>query len=145
MREVSTTKLPVWYWVVGVIALLWNLMGLMAFVSQRMMTKESLASLPESQQKLYEATPTWVNVVFGIAVISGTLGCIGLLMRKHWALPVFVVSFITVLAQMSYVFMMSDTVSVMGASQMVLPVLVTVIAAVLVWYSRFVKIRNWNN
>ena len=145
MRAVSTTKLPVWFWVVGVIALLWNLMGLMAFVSQRMMTKESLASLPESQQKLYEATPTWVHVVFGIAVISGTLGCIGLLMRKHWALPVFVVSFITVLAQMSYVFMMSDTVSVMGASQMVLPVLVTVIAAVLVWYSRFVKIRNWNN
>ena len=145
MRAVSTTKLPVWYWVVGVIALLWNLMGLMAFVVQRMMTKEALASMPESQQKLYEATPTWVHVVFGIAVISGTLGCIGLLMRKHWALPVFVVSFITVLAQMSYVFIMSDTVSVMGASQMVLPVLVTVIAAVLVWYSRFVKNRNWNN
>ena len=144
MRAVSTTKLPVWFWVVGVIALLWNLMGLMAFVSQRMMTKESLASLPESQQKLYEATPTWVNVVFGIAVISGTLGCVGLLMRKHWAFPVFVVSFIAVLAQMSYVFIMSDTVSVKGESQMVLPVLVTVIAAVLVWYSRFVKIRNWN-
>ena len=144
MREVSTTRIPIWFWVVGVIALLWNLMGLMAFVAQMMMTKESLASLPESQQKLYEATPTWVNVVFGIAVISGTLGCVGLLMRKHWALPVFVVSFIAVLAQMSYVFIMSDTVSVMGASQMVLPVLVTVIAAVLVWYSRFVKIRNWN-
>ena len=37
-------SIPIWFWIVGVVVLLWNLMGLMAFVAQMMMTESAPVS-----------------------------------------------------------------------------------------------------
>ena len=62
---------------------------------------ETLKAIPENQQHLYKNIPLWVNIVFACEVFGGTFGCIALLLRKKWALLLFVISILGVLAQNS--------------------------------------------
>ena len=71
----TVSKTPTWFMVVGVLALLWNLMGLMAFVAQMFITEEMIEQMPVEQQPFYNDTPMWANIAFGVAVVFGVLGC----------------------------------------------------------------------
>jgi len=133
---VKKTKAPIWFWVIAVIALLWNLMGLMAFVIDTTMSAEAIAELPADHQALINSTPIWVKIAYGLAVVCGTLGSIGLLMRKRWAFPVFVVSLLGVIAQQTHIFFLSDTLKVLGNSILALPILVLTGAILLVIFSK---------
>ena len=78
----TATKPSTLFWIIAIIALLWNLSGVAAFAGDILMTEEALATLTEAQQELYKSTPVWLKFVYGVAVFSGTLGCILLLMKK---------------------------------------------------------------
>lgn len=137
------SSIPKWFWILAILALLWNLMGLLAFVAQMMMTEEAMATLPEAQQEIYRNIPAWVKIAFAVAVIGGTIGTILLLMRTKLAIPVLVISLIGVLLQYGYMFFMSNTPSVMGAGAMVLPALVVLISIGLIPYSIFCKSKGF--
>jgi hypothetical protein len=65
---------PLWFGTVAVLALLWNLAGLFAFVSDATLGPEDIAKLSEAQRAMYAAQPTWALVATGIATIGGTIG-----------------------------------------------------------------------
>ncbi len=137
------TARPTWFWIVSILALLWNLMGVAAFVMQVNMSPEALAALPDAQRALYETQPTWVMVMFAIAVFGGALGSLMLVLEKKLARPLLLMSLLGVLAQMSHMFLLSDTFQVMGQAAMVMPIVVIVIAAALVWFARVSARRGW--
>lgn len=124
------------FWIIGIIALIWNLMGVFAYIQQAYMTAEDLLALPPDQQALYENVPAWVTAAFALAVFGGTLGCILLLLRKKIATFVFIISFISILAQMTYNLLMSKAIEVYGPGGMIMPIMVIVFGAFLVWYSK---------
>lgn len=136
---------PKWFLIVSIVFLLWNVLGLMAFFMQVLMSEDALKALPEDQQTLYENLPIWVNIAFACAVIGGTLGCIGLLLKKKWALPLFVISILGVLVQNSYSFLMSDVVKVMGPAAVVMPLVVIAIGIGLVFLSKSAISKGWLN
>ncbi len=140
----STNKLPVWFWIVGVVALLWNLMGLFAFYADMTISESALAAMDAAQRNLYETQALWAKVAFGGAVILGTLGSLGLLMRKRWARPVLVVSLVCVLVQMANSFM-TNAYEIMGSGSMVMGSIVLLIAAFLVWFARATTLRGYLN
>ncbi len=129
----KTTSAPVWFLVVSGILLLWNLFGLAVFVMAITVfrNREALvdAGLNEEQVELTLSTPTWVNIAFGVAVVFGVLGCVALLMRKKLAIPLLLLSLLGVIAQNTYMYLLSDTVSIMGvgASPMVILVAIALI------------------
>ena len=141
--ENQTVKVPTWYWVVAIIFLLWNLMGIGAFFSQILMTDEMMLLLPEAEQELYNNYPTWTYFAFAIAVFDGTLGCIGLLMRKKFAKSMFIVSLIAIIAQMTYVIFIANTVEVYGLGGLIMPVMIVVVGFFLVWYAGFCIRKGW--
>ncbi len=146
--SVSKSKgasIPTWFWVASGIALLWNLLGLMAFVAQIMMvgSETAMAALPPEQQELYKAMPSWVNIAFAVAVIAGTIGSVGLLLRAKWAFPVFVLSLLGVLGQQAYMFFLSDTFNVMGMGAVVFPLIVLVIAILLILFAKSSISKRW--
>ncbi len=118
---------PVWFWVISIIALLWYLMDMSAFFMRVFMTEDVIEAKPEGQQHLYREMPLWVNVVFAGEVFGGALGCVGLLLRKKWALPLFVVSILGVLSQTFHVYFLSDAISTMGTPAVVMPLLAILI------------------
>jgi len=143
MSETQTAKPPIWYWIIGAIALIWNALGVMAYLAQVTISKEAIAALPQAQQDLFSATPSWVMVAFAIAVFGGALGAIALLLRKSWAFILFAVSLLGVLSQMSYQFFLSNTFEVMGNSAKVMPVMIIVVAIFLVWFAHFATKKSW--
>lgn len=137
-------KRPAWFWIVAVLALLWNLFGLAMFWMQYNMTPEQLAQLPEAQRELQAAFPMWLWAINGLAVIAGTLGSILLLMGKRLALPVFWVSLVAVVVLFGYCLFPGRMLEVLGAAQALpMPILVTVVAALLVWFARKATARGW--
>lgn len=143
MTTETKAKPPVWFWIVSVLALLWNLAGAMAYIGQAYMPDEVLAAMSEAERNLYESQPAWVTAAFAIAVWGGILACVFLLLRKKWAKPVFIISLLGVLAQMSYNFFMSETFEVYGASAMAMPIMVVIISIVLIWFSNKAIAKNW--
>ena len=100
----SSSKPPVWFWIVSVVALLWNMLGVMAFVGQMMMTPDMLAQLPEAQRVQIEARPMWATIAFGIAVFGGAIGSALLLIRSRMAKGLLLASLLAVITQMSQAF-----------------------------------------
>jgi hypothetical protein len=141
-ETVSTNPPKMFYWVSGA-ALVWNLLGVMAYVGQVTMSPEVLDSLPEAQRALYESTPSWATSAFAIAVNAGAIGCLLLVLRKALALPVLLLSLTGVLVQMFHNFFLSDAVEVMGAAAVVGPVFVIVIGIYLVWFANDAKQKGW--
>ena len=124
------------FWIIGIIALIWNLMGVFAYLQQAYMPVEDVTALPLDEQALYDNIPAWVTAAFALAVFGGALGCILLLLRKKLATFVFIISFIGILAQMTYNLLMSKAIEVYGPGGMIMPIMVAVIGAFLVWYSK---------
>jgi hypothetical protein len=133
----NTTKKPGnGFWIIGIVALIWNLMGVFAYLQNAYMSAEDFAALPTEQQALLENVPAWVTGAFAIAVFGGALACILLLMRKKLATIIFLVSLIGIIVQMSYNVFMSKALEVYGPGGMVMPVMVLVVGIFLWQYSK---------
>ncbi len=142
----STTNKPAtWFWVVNAIALVWNLMGVMAYLAQVMMSPEALQALPENERHLIESVPAWSISAFAIAVWGSTLGSILLLLRKKWATPVFIVAFVGIVVQMYYNVFLSKSIEVYGPGGMAMPIMVFAIGVFLIWFSRKSTANGWTN
>jgi hypothetical protein len=138
----NSTKPTTTFWIISVVALLWNSTGIMAYLEQAYMSIEDLESLPVAEQAFYNNIPAWVTAAFAIAVFSGTLGCIGLLMRKKWATILFLVSLIAVIAHfIRNVFIQTDME--VSAVNMIWSVVVLLIAIFMVWYSKKSTSNGW--
>ncbi|MDC6405960.1 MULTISPECIES: hypothetical protein [Maribacter] len=143
MTTETKIKPPAWFWIVSVLALLWNLAGAMAYIGQAYMSDEVRAAMTEAERNLYETQPAWVTAAFAIAVWGGTIACIFLLLRKKWAKPLFVISLLGLLGQMSYNFFMSDTFEVYGPNAMIMPIMILVIAIALIVFSNKAIAKKW--
>jgi len=132
----TTSKKPTTrYWIIAVLALLWNTLGVIAYLGQAYMTDETLAALPESNQLYYSNLPAWVTAAFAIAVFSGFLGAIGLLWLKKWAYFLFVVSLVAIIVQQIHSFFIQEYIEITG-EQVILPALTLAIAVYLVYFSK---------
>ena len=136
-------KAPIGFWVFSVLALIWNLLGVMAYITQTTMTPDALQALPEAERALVAATPAWVTVAFAAAVFGGAAGCLLLLLRSRVAQPVLVLSLAGVLVQMGYMFLLSGAWEVYGPGRMVMPALIIVVAIFLVFFARRASRRRW--
>lgn len=134
---------PTWFKVVAVVALLWNLLGCFAFVSDLRLTPEDLATLPEAQQALYAARPGWALAATAVAVFGGALGAIGLLLRRKWAFPLFVLSLLGIIVQDFGLFVLADGATLAGPVAVVMQAVVLAVGIGLVVLSRKGIARGW--
>ncbi len=137
------TSTPVWFWVISIVALLWYLMDMSAFFMRVFMTDDAIRAMPENQQHFFQNIPLWVNIVFACEVFGGTLGCAGLLLRKKWALPVFVISILGVLSQTSYIWFLTDHVSTRGAPAVVMPLVAILIGVGMIVLAKSANSKGW--
>lgn len=131
------------FWVIGIVALLWNLVGVFTYLMTVTMKDTLLANMSEAERMLFEETPAWITGAYAIAVFSAALASIFLLMRKAWAVPIFGISLVAILIQMGHSILFSRMIEVRGWNGALLPISVALIALFLVWYSRKAQKRNW--
>jgi hypothetical protein len=134
---------PRWYLPVTILALLWNLLGCAAFLSDVTLTPENVARMSAAQQALYAARPAWAVVATAIAVCGGAAGCLGLILRRRWAMPLLLASLAGVITQDFGLFVLSNAAKQAGPVPMVLQGLVLLIAIGLVLLARKAAARGW--
>ena len=98
----TSHKPNVLFWVIGIIGLIWNAMGVFQFFAENFMKETLYEGYTEEQIALMDNMPAWISVIFAIAVFSGFLGCVLLVMRKNTAVALFLISLVAVIIQMSY-------------------------------------------
>jgi hypothetical protein len=127
------------FWMISVIALIWNIIGVIMYLIQAFTTDDMKALLPEIEREMYDNKPAWATAAFAFAVFAGLFGSIGLLMRKKWTTALFLISLIGILIHQVYIFFVSGIMEGASASIMAMPILVTVIGIFLVLYSKTLK------
>ncbi|MDB4851154.1 hypothetical protein OAH61_01925 [Flavobacteriaceae bacterium] len=131
------------FYVISSMALVWNLMGVFNYLGQVLMSDEVLASLPKDQQLLYQDVPAWVTAAFAVAVFSGTLGAVFLLLKKKIASTFFILSFVGIVTQMSYGLLLDEKTDNYGPLGLLMPLMIIAVGAYLIWYSKKAKENRW--
>ena len=131
------------FWVISSIALVWNLMGVFNYLDQAFMTNKVLEVLPKEQQILYQDVPVWVTAAFAIAVFSGTLGSLLLLLKKKNASTFFIISFLGIMGQMSYGLLIDQSSDSYGPMGIAMPIIIIAFGGYLIWYSKKANEHRW--
>lgn len=136
----QTIRSPWHLWVVGVVALLWNGFGCFDYFMTQTRQDEWFAQMgmTAAQLEYFNAMPMWTHAAWAIGVWGGALGGILLLLRRKWAMPVFVASFLGWLAGAVYAFALSDGMEAMGSMW---PMQIVIGGACLffIWYARMMQ------
>jgi hypothetical protein len=132
-----TSGSPRWLTWVGIAFLGWNLVGIAAFVSQWSMSPADIANLPQQQRDLWVGMPGWAWAAYAAAVLLGTLGSVGVIMRKWWAPLAFSVGLIALIIQFSYPFLIAQGAQT-DIAMLAFPIFI-VVMGVLQWQLS----RNW--
>lgn len=140
---INSIKVSMWFTIVTVLAIIWNAMGVMAYIMDVMLTGEDIAKMSEVEQNLRFATPSWAKSAFAIAVFGGLLGSVLLLVKKALAFPVLIMSFIAIIVQMYNAFFIMDSFAVFGPGGTIMPIMVIVFGALLIWLAMHAKTQQW--
>jgi hypothetical protein len=143
MSDLINGKLSTNFWIIGGAALVWNLIGLVFYISHVSMTPDALAAMTEAHQEFFLTTPTWATAAFAIAVNAGVLGSLFLLLRKTWAVPMFVISLLAIVVQDVDAFVLRDAYGILGINSLIIPSMVFVIGIALLLYARATNERGW--
>jgi hypothetical protein len=140
--EVMTTT-PRWYKTITIIALLWNLLGCLAVVSDLTIKPENVARLSPNEQALYAARTAWSAAASALAVFGGAAGCLGLILRKRWAMSFLLASLVGLVVQDYGLVVVAKGLALVGPSAIIIQGAVLLIAIGLVMLARSADKHGW--
>ena len=139
-------KVPAWFWVVAVLLLFWNIMGILSFLGSVNATEESLIAsgmYNAEQAALMMSFPSWTKYIYIAATATGLIGALGLILRKKFALPFFIISFILAAFHHIYIYASTDALNVMGNLDKIMSAVVIGLCLLQIWFSRFSIRKTW--
>ncbi len=137
-----STKPQKWFWILSIIFLLWNLMGLGAWSAQFADSEAMTEGYSQEQLDFFYAYPDWYQWIFGIAVFTGVIACVLLLFKKSKAVVFSLISMITVFICKGYD-VYAGALDIFNTSDKVFLVVVPVLAVLLWMFTRSANHRNW--
>ncbi len=143
MNTTLKTKPPIWFWIVCVVALVWNAMGVMQYLGQTYQTESFRAQYTSEQLELISNTPAWAIAAFAIAVFGGILASIALVLRKKAAYPLFVISLAGVVVQMIHNLFVVNSVDIYGPFAVIMTGMIIVFSLLFLWFSKKSISNHW--
>ncbi len=131
----TTTKPSKTFWLIGTLAIIWNLMGVFVYLGQAFMTEEMKAAIPQDQLAIIENAPSWAVAAFAVAVWFGLLSSLLLVFKKKIAKTGFTISFIGIIVQLIYNFFIANAYEVYGNTGLITPILTVLIGLFLIGHS----------
>lgn len=130
------------FWLISVVALLWNIGGAINYLMQTNL--EFVATLPKTHRAIIEGRPLWATGGFAIGVFGGAFGCLLLLFRKSVAVYVFVASLVGVIVTMIHTANVANSkIEFSSVEIFVMMLLPIIVAAMLIWYTKHVQKKRW--
>ena len=136
MSETKAPATPRHLWIVGIVALLWNLLGAMDYVMTETRNEAYMGQFTPEQLEFFYSFPAWLIAFWAIAVWGGVLGTVLLLMRKKLAVPVLLVSLLCMVVTAVHNYGFAGGVDIVGGVGFLFSVVIFVVALALVIYAR---------
>lgn len=131
------------YWLVSIVAFIWNAMGVYNYLGNAYKWDSFTQGMNKQQLELMGSIPAWVTAAFAVAVFSGIIGSILLLVRKKSAVILFIVSLTAVIVQMSFVLFSQKAKSMYNAEDIYMTVAVVAMSLFLTWFSKMSYTKKW--
>lgn len=139
-----SVKAPWHIWLIGVIALLFNSIGVFDFVMSMAQGAEYQASAGMTPDQIahYQAMPSWMIVVWAVGVFGAFLASILLLLRKELSLPVFTLSLAAFLISLLYTYVLTDGGAIMGLQMAIASAVISGLLVFFIWYTWYMTMRG---
>ena len=140
----TSVKAPWHLWLVGLVALLFNAIGVFDFVMNRVQGPQYLASagMTPAQIAHYQNMPGWMMLVWAIGVFGAFAASVLLLLRRRQAALVFGVSLVAFLVSCLYNYVLTNVGALMGQQMVITSVVIAVLLAFFAWYARAMAQRG---
>lgn len=142
MDDVIDGRIHWSFWVLGIAALIWNVLGSVNFMMQT--NPDIVARFPETHQAIINGRPIWATAGFAIGVFGGALGSVLLLLRKSAAGYLFIASLLGVIAATVHTVRIAASAVQFSNFELVMMIPMPVaVAGFLVWYLKWAERRGW--
>lgn len=138
----ATQKTPIHLWVVGILALLWNLVGAFDYAATQLRLDFYMSQFTATQLEYFYAFPAWMDAAWAVAVWGSLLGSLSLLLRKSWAVWLFGAAVLGLAVSTIYNFVLMNGAEVMGDGAVIFTGVIWVIALLLLFYARAMANRD---
>jgi hypothetical protein len=136
MQQAVSARAPAHLWIVGILATLWNAFGCFDYFMTTTRNETYLAQFTAEQLAYYESLPAWLTGAWAIGVWGGLAGALLLLIRSRYSVWAFALSFIGAVVAMGYQQLATTMPESMTSGMMgIMPWVIIIIAAFLLWYS----------
>ena len=136
MSEAKASGTPRHLWIVGIVSLLWNLLGAMDYVMTETKNEAYMGQFTPEQLEFFYGFPVWLIAFWAVAVWGAVLGSVLLLMRKKLAVPVLVVSFLCMVVTAIHNYGFAGAADVTGSAGTVFSVVIFIVSLALIFYAR---------
>jgi len=112
----NSVRTPWHHWVVAIVSLLWNSFGAFDYsMSQlRGAAYYQQAGMTEAQIAFMGMMPGWAFAAWAVGVWGAVLGSLGLLLRRRFAVPAFIISLLAFVLTLINSYVLMDGGAVMG-------------------------------
>jgi len=136
MHDTPASRPPLHFWIVAVLALLWNAVGAFDYLATQLRLESYMSGFGEEQLAFFYGLPTWAVAAWAIAIWSAVFGSLALLFRMRWAVALFIISLAAMLISAFHNFVLSNGLEIMGAFGAVFSGVIAAIGVFLIVYSR---------
>ena len=146
--ETNDSVPPVRFWVISAVLLLWGLAGASIYVAYFIESPEQFARGAETAENQaayaeYVANIPWWAIGVGIvAALARLFGAIALLLRRAWALPLYVISLVFFLVALFRAFVLANVASVMSAGHIAIEIVFVALTVFAIWFAHTNKSRG---
>ena len=140
----ETIKTPWHLWLVGVVAVLFNAIGVFDFVMSMAQGPRYMASagMTPAQIAHYQDMPIWMTADWAIGVFGALIGSVLILLRNKLAWPVLAVSLAAFLLSLLYTYMLTDGGKIMGPQMAITSAVIAGLLAFFIWYAWWMTRRG---
>lgn len=141
MTETTLTgaaiRTPWHLWLVGVVAVLFNSIGVFDFVMSMAQGAAYMksAGMTDAQIDHYRQMPPWMTLDWAVGVFGAFAGSVLILLRNRLAWPVLAVSLAAFLLSVAYTYVFTDGGKIMGQQMAVTSAVIAALLAFFIWYA----------
>lgn len=135
----STIKTPWHLWLVGILALLWNGMGMVTIL----MAQAGKIPNIDPEEAIYYATQSWLLVIItDLTLVIAVAASVALLFRSQLAVGLFALSFALLLLSNINDLAFGTSRALVGSGAMAMTLIIVVIAVLELLYAYYMRKRQ---
>jgi hypothetical protein len=137
----TTAKPGPLYWLTCAVLLLWALGGASIYVAYFVETPDQFASTAETaaNREAYagyiEEIPAWAIGAGIIAAVARLLGAVSLLLRRAWALPLYLISILFFAVALYRAFVLAGVAEVMNPAHIAVEAAFVALSLFAIWFA----------